>query len=164
MDYKKIIEKLNLVKHPEGGYYAETYRSERIIPKSALNEGYSGERNYATLIYYMLTGNDISCFHKLRSDEIWHFYAGSPVLIYLLDDSGKIDIVTLGNNPDNGEVFQYVIKAGTWFGAELKDKSSYALMGCTVTPGFNFEDFEIGKKDELLKRFPLHAETISKLT
>lgn len=164
MDYKNIIEKLKLVKHPEGGHYIETYRSGGIIPKSVLSEGYSGDRNYATLIYYMLTGNDISCFHRLRSDEIWHFYAGSQVLIYIIDDNGKFKTIKLGNNPGKDEVFHCIIKAGLWFGAELAVKSSYALMGCTVSPGFHFDDFEIGSRDKLLKKFPEHKELIIKLT
>jgi hypothetical protein len=164
MDYKKIIEKLNLVKHPEGGYYKETYRSEGIIPKSVLSEKHTGNRNYSTLIYYMLVGNDISRLHRLPSDETWHFYAGSRLLIYTINDKGKLNTVKLGNNLNEGEVFHCVIKAGLWFGAEIENKSSYTLMGCTVSPGFHFDDFEIASRDELLKKFPQHIETIVKLT
>jgi len=164
MDYKKIIEKLNLVKHPEGGYYRETYRSEGIIPKPVLSEKHTGDRNYSTLIYYMLVGNDISCLHRLPSDETWHFYSGSPLLIYTIDNKGTLNTVKLGNNLNGGEVFHCVIKAGLWFGAEIDDKSSYTLMGCTVSPGFHFDDFEIANRGELLEKFPAHKEIIIKLT
>jgi predicted cupin superfamily sugar epimerase len=164
MHPESIIKKLNLIKHPEGGYYRETYRSEGIIPKSVLPDTYSGNRNYATLIYYMLVGNDISCLHKLPSDEIWHFYEGSPLLIYMIDTKGKLEIITLGNEIDKGEVFHFVVKAGVWFGAEVVDKSSYSLMGCTVAPGFHFDDDIIGKRDELISMFPQYKELIMKMT
>ncbi len=152
------------MKHPEGGYYRETYRSEGIISENVLPDKYTGDRNYSTLIYYMLTENDISCFHRLPSDEIWHFYDGSQVLIYIIDKNGKLEIITLGNEVNKGEVFHFVVRSGNWFGAELIDKSSYALMGCTVTPGFHYDDFEMGKRDKLLEIYPQHKELIKKLT
>ena len=164
MNSEEIIKKLNLSKHPEGGYYIETYRSEGIIPGSALPRIYSGDRNHATLIYYMLVGNDISCFHKLKSDEIWHFYYGSPVLIYVINKNGELKTILLGKEIEKKEQFHYVIKAGDWFGAEVADKSSFALMGCTVCPGYHFDDSEIAKRELLLKQFPEHRDLIMRFT
>ena len=163
-DYKTIIEKLDLKPHPEGGYFSETYRSDGIIPKDALGGSYSGDRNYSTLIYYLLNENDISCFHRLLSDETWHFYEGSSLLIYIIDNNGKLNVITLGNDIENGEVFHTVIKAGCWFGAELVDKSKYSLAGCTVAPGFHFDDFELADRSELISKYPQLEKIIIKLT
>jgi uncharacterized protein len=158
-----IVEKLGLLPHPEGGYYKEIYRTEEILDKKALPERYSSSRNISTSIYYMLKGEQISHFHKLKSDEIWHFYSGSPVIIHLLGGSGYSKIV-LGSDLERGEIFQHVIKTDMWFAAELENKNSYCLIGCTVAPGFSFEDFLLASRDELANEFPDYLELITKLT
>jgi predicted cupin superfamily sugar epimerase len=158
------IEKLNLQKHPEGGYFKEVYRADEIIPKHGLHKRYSGERNHATSIYFLITSNEFSAFHRIKSDETWHFYTGSPVTVHMIDRTGKYSAVRLGSNHKNGEVFQYTIPHGTWFAASVDEPDSFALFGCTVAPGFHYDDFELGRREELVKLFPEHEETIRKLT
>jgi predicted cupin superfamily sugar epimerase len=158
------IEKLALVKHPEGGYFRETYRSDGIIPVNALPAGFEGMRCYATAIYFLLHGDDFSAFHRIKSDELWHFYAGSSLIVHVIDKDGDYHQIKLGDNPDNGETLQAVVKAGCWFGACLSVPGSYALVGCTVAPGFDFRDFEMGDGKELIRHHPEHAAIIGKLT
>ncbi|MCX7877620.1 MAG: cupin domain-containing protein [Ignavibacteria bacterium] len=153
------INKLNLQKHPEGGWFREVYRSDEEIKQEHLPSRYSGKRCHATSIYYLISENDFSAFHRLKSDEIWHFYSGSPVKIHTIDEEGNYSSVTLGEDE-----FQFTIKRGLWFAAELSDKTSYSLAGCTVSPGFDFDDFEIGKQDELKSQFPHLQEVIIRLT
>src|SRR6476620_10418260 len=121
-------------------------------------------RPMLTLIYYLLDGDQFSAFHKVRFDEIWHFYKGSTVSLYLLTDSKKILSVRLGNNLDNNEHIHYVIKGNTWFAAEINDKSSYSLIGCSVSTGFDFKYFELGSKSGLKKIYPQHEFIIDKLS
>ena len=180
---KYLIEKLNLRKlYEEGGYYRETYRSEESILINSFDnpdhknklcclseisdddDGSTNLRPIFTLIYYLLDGDQFSAFHKVRFDEIWHFYKGSTVSLYLLTDSKKTLSVRLGNNLDNNEHIHYVIKGNTWFAAEINDKSSYSLIGCSVSPGFDFKDFEIGSKSGLKKIYPQHEFIIDKLS
>ena len=166
MDKKaqKYIEKLQLKLHPEGGYYKEIYRAGDIILPEHLPKRYKSSRNFSTSIYFLLEGNQVSNFHKLKSDEQWHFYNGSTIVIHVIDESGNLNKILLGRNIENGETLQTVIKYNSWFAAELSDKTSFALIGCTVAPGFDFTDFELGKRDELIKTFPQFRELIYKLT
>ncbi|HRP93938.1 MAG TPA: cupin domain-containing protein, partial [Ignavibacteriaceae bacterium] len=156
------IDKLELKKHPEGGYYREIYRSAEMFsidpPKKNL------KRNVSTSIYFLLDGSQVSKFHRLKSDELWHFYDGSSIKIYVIDESGKLDEITLGRKTEDGEVFQTVIKKNNWFAAEVINKKSFALIGCTVSPGFDFSDFELADVEYLLKNFPDHKRLIQKLT
>lgn len=158
------INKLNLTKHPEGGHFKEVYRADELINNKFLPERYTGDRNYSTSIYFLLEGEDKSHFHKLKSDEIWHFYEGSSVSVYIIYPDGKLEIKKLGNNFDEREEFQVIIPRGTWFGAEVNDKNSFALFGCTVAPGFDFSDFELADKNKLISDFPQHEELIEKFT
>jgi uncharacterized protein len=158
------INKLQLQAHPEGGYFREIYRSDETLNKESLPDRYSGKRNFATSIYFLLKGKDKSLFHKLKSDEIWHFYSGSPLTVYIIDENGKLQHEKLGGNFDSGEQFQIIIKKGLWFGAEVNDKTSFSLIGCTVSPGFDFNDFELGERDKLLKQYPEHKNIIDILT
>lgn len=153
------IEKLQLQPHPEGGYYRETYRAEEKIGKECLPLRYHSDRTFSTAIYFLLETGDVSRFHRLRSDEIWHYYDGSSMTLYIIDRTGESRQVNVG--PEN---FQAVIKAGWWFGAEVNEPDSYCLVGCTVAPGFDFEDLDLAKRDELLSEFPAHREIICKLT
>ncbi len=158
------INKLGLVKHPEGGYYKEIYRSEEVIAVEALPDRYTAQRNVSTSIYFLLDREDFSHFHKIQSDEIWHFYEGTFLTIHMIDDGGNYSFQKLGRNVEDGEVFQFVIPRGTWFAAEVNDKNSFALIGCTVAPGFDFADFELAKREELVKQFPQQREIVEKFT
>ncbi|HZQ96634.1 MAG TPA: cupin domain-containing protein [Candidatus Sulfotelmatobacter sp.] len=158
------IEKLGLERHPEGGYYRQTYRAQDTIAREALPLRYSGARAAATGIYFLLREGEFSAFHRLRSDEMWHFYQGSPLLVHVIEPAGEYWTIRLGSEAEKGEVFQAVVKAGCWFGSELVDPDSYALVGCTVAPGFDFEDFELGKRLELVRAYPRHRRLIERLT
>ncbi len=147
------IKKLNLQKHPEGGWFREIYRSTDTIPGDVLSSGFSGERNISTSIYYLLEGEDKSAFHRIKSDEIWHFYTGSSSIeIWMLIDK-KLIKKRVGKDIENREEFQVVVPKNTWFSAHLTDKDGYTLVGCTVSPGFHFEDFELAD-DRILSEYP----------
>ncbi len=163
-DAQKYIEKLQLIPHPEGGYYKEIYRAGEMILQEHLPKRYKSARNFSTSIYFLLEGNQVSNFHKLKSDEQWHFYDGSSIVIYVIDERGNLNKILLGRNIDKGESLQEVIKQNSWFAADLVDKTSFALIGCTVAPGFDFSDFELGKRDELINTFPQLRELIYKFT
>ena len=156
------INHLELKPHPEGGYYKETYRSEGIIPATALNN-FSGERVYSTAIYYLLEQHDFSAFHCIKSDECWHHYTGDVLLIHVLHNDGKYECIQLGAAIHKGEVLQFVVPANAWFAAECALKNRFVLSGCTVAPGFDFADFEMADKHQLIKEFPLHHDIISRL-
>ena len=158
------IEKLSLTPHPEGGYYREIYRAPESVLKEALPERFEGSRPFSTSIFFLLKSGQVSRLHRLKSDEIWHFYEGCPVQIHLIHQDGRYSEIKLGRNSNADQVFQAVIPAGTWFGAEVLAAEGYALVGCTVAPGFNFADFELGRRDQLLSRFPRLADQIKKLT
>lgn len=161
---KYYIEKLMMTRHPEGGYFNEIYRAGEIFEADILPSRYGSSRAFSTSIYFLLSGKDVSTFHRLQSDEIWHFYDGCPVKLYIIDGEGKIEERIMGSDLAKGELLQTVIPQNCWFGAELTDKKSFALVGCTVAPGFDFEDFELGKREELLKIFPQYRDLIISLT
>jgi predicted cupin superfamily sugar epimerase len=163
-DAKYWIDKLAMKKHPEGGYYRETYRSEEIILSNCLPERYLGNRHYSTAIYFLIPERDFSAFRRLKTDEIWHFYAGCSLTLHLIDLAGKYWLVKLGQNWEQKETFQVVVKAGYWCSATLNNSASYALIGCTVAPGFDFQDFELGQREDLIKLYPNHRSIIEKLT
>ena len=158
------IEKLRLEPHPEGGYFRQTYRSEVIIPRAALPVGFSGPRSVSTAIYFLLEGKNFSAFHRLQSDELWHFYAGAALWVHVIDRFGKYSRIILGNDPDAEQVLQAIVPAGSWFASHVADWSSFALVGCTVAPGFDFQDFEMGNQQELTASYPQHKELIARLT
>lgn len=161
---ERIIKKLDLQEHPEGGYFKETYRSNETISHTELGEKYKGGRNYATCIYFLLTSEKFSAFHKINQDEIWHYYKGAPLKLHIISRDGDYSFVMIGNDFENGEVPQYVVKGGNWFAAEVLEKDAYTLVGCTVAPGFDFADFVLPKRDRLLELFPTHEDVIRKLT
>lgn len=158
------VEKYNMQSHPEGGYFAETYRSKESISKDALPARFSGGRSYSTGIYFLLEGHHFSAFHRIQSDEMWHFYAGNPLNVYYIDFEGNLNIIKLGNNPENGEVFQAVVPAGVWFGSKPLLPDGYSLVGCTVAPAFDFADFELADRTALIGEFPQHRAIIELLT
>lgn len=163
-DSEYWVKKLNLQPHPEGGYYKETYRSEEYFGKEGLPSRFRGKRNYSTAIYFLLEKENFSAFHRIHSDEVWHFYAGDGITVFMLREDGEMEAINLGANPDKDEVLQAVVPAGVWFASRVRDQGSYGLVGCTVSPGFDFEDFEMANRDELLEQFPRHKKTIIALT
>ncbi len=164
MDYQLFIRALNLQPHPEGGWFAEVYRSQETVEGSAMPARYGGPRCFSTSIYFLLTGRKFSAFHRLQSDEVWHFYAGSKVVVVTIDEQGKREDIILGSNLEAGERFQAVVRTGHWFGSYVPDPDSFALCGCTVAPGFDFLDFELAEQAELVGSFPQHADIIRRLT
>lgn len=147
------IESLKLLPHPEGGFYKETYRSPEVLEHRQLPSRYKGSRNFSTAIYFLLRSQDRSVFHRIQSDELWHFYAGTTLLIYVLTTDG-LKIHRLGADALRGDLLQVVVPAGCWFGAIVEKPDSYALCGCTVAPGFDFADFEMAERNELVNMFP----------
>ncbi len=161
---KYYISKLDLTPHPEGGYFKEIYRAGEIYEADFLPERYNSNRAFSTSIYFLLESNQVSTFHKLKSDEIWHFYDGSPVTIFCIEKKGNFRQIKLGQNLEAGEVLQTVIKRDTWFGAKVNGKNSFTFVGCTVSPGFDFDDFELGERENLIRQFPQHKNIIEELT
>jgi len=158
------IEKLQLIEHPEGGYYRETYRHPLLLRRAHLPARYSGDRCLLTMIYFLLRGDQFSALHRLQSVEGWHFYQGCPLMLYLLDSVGQLQKVVMGPDAEAGQVLQVIVPAGTWFGARPVDPQSYTLIGCTVSPGFDFQDFELAERDDLIQAFPQHRSLIESLT
>jgi hypothetical protein len=157
------IEHLNLEPHPEGGFYRETYRASLTLPHSAL-PGYAGGRAASTAIYFLLAGDQFSAFHRLRSDEVWHFYAGSALVVHVIERDGRYTELLLGSDAASAEKFQGVVRAGCWFGLSLRHPDTYALVGCTVAPGFDFADFEMAQRNDLTAHYPRHRNIIERLT
>ena len=155
----KWIETLNLEEHPEGGYYSEAFRDQQVRDFEGL-----GKRNVSTSIYFLLTSDTFSAFHRIKSDEVWHFYDGDPLLIHWFDEAGRLQTEQLGLDPDKGYLPQVVIPKNSWFASEVKDGGKYSLVGCTVAPGFDFQDFELAKSDELVRQFPTYLKVIDRLT
>ena len=145
---------LKLEAHPEGGYFRETYRSPEKVPDG---------RSVATNIYYLLEQGDFSAFHRIKSDETWHFYAGGSLDLHVLNE-GKHQQISIGDEVDLGEHLQYVVPAGTWFAAAPTASSAYSLVGCTVSPGFEFADFELASAQQLATEFPDLQQYISQFT
>jgi uncharacterized protein len=164
MKKEEIIRILRLLNHPEGGYFRETYRSEGVISREELGVKFSGKRNFSTCIYFLLTSENFSAFHRIVQDEAWHFYEGSPLSLHMISPEGEYNKVTVGRNFEIGEVPQFVVPGGTWFAAEVARKDSFSLLGCTVAPGFDFEDFEMAGRTELIRLFPGLIQIIFRLT
>jgi len=158
------IRILKLVPHPEGGFYREVYRSSVSVPKRALPARFGGARALSSSIYFLLRSGEVSRFHRLKTDEIWHFYEGSPALIHVISSEGSYHCLLLGRNVRQGELLQVILPARTWFGAEVVRSRSYTLAGCTVAPGFDFADFELARREDLLACFPRRRAIIERLT
>jgi uncharacterized protein len=161
---KKWIKNLDLKKHPEGGWYKEVYRSSEIILKQNLPDRFKGDRSFATSIYFLLTSDEFSAFHRINQDEIWHFYDGAPLTIHIIDKEGNCFEQVLGKQIEEGENLQIVVNAGCFFAASVNEENSFTLVGCTVAPGFDFDDFEMPAREELLNKFPQHEAIIKRLT
>ena len=163
-NFQNLIDLLDLLPHPEGGFFKETYRADLEISKSSLPSEYSGSRNASTAIYFLLNEDNHSNFHKIHQDEIWHFYQGAPLIIHCIDEHGKYWQEHLGLDLLAGQKPQIVIPGGVWFGATVLNEEGYSLVGCTVAPGFDFADFELANRSELLKLCPKEMEIIADLT
>lgn len=154
------IQQLGLEKHPEGGWFRETYRSREMLPNAGLPDRFTGPRPVATSIYFLLESGEPSHLHRFQSDEIWNYHAGGSLTLYILHADGSLETKTLGPDGD----FQAVVPAGVWFGAKVNEPATYCLAGCSVAPGFDFADFELGDRDQLMAEFPRHAQLIHGLT
>jgi uncharacterized protein len=160
---QELIEEYKLQPHPEGGYYRECYRSETVFPLSALPKGFKGDRAASTAIYFLLEQGNSSAFHRIKSDECWHFYCGDPLNVYVIDKAGDLITFTLGSNIKLGQYFNFTVPADCWFASRPLKESSFSFVGCTVSPGFDFEEFELAKVDELSKIYPQHESIIREL-
>ncbi|MFQ3579830.1 MAG: cupin domain-containing protein [Bacteroidales bacterium] len=162
MTAQQLIEHFSLQQHPEGGWYKQIYEAKGIISLETLPPKFNNDKSYATSILYLLKKGEISLFHKLKQDELWHFYYGDTLILHTISKNGEYLQVRLGTNFLNGEHPFYAIEAGTILAAELAKNSEFALSGCTVTPGFEFSDMTIMRKSELLEKFPTLKDLIEK--
>ena len=160
---QQLVQHYAMLPHPEGGFYKENYRSEEQIEQQALPARFNGNRSFSTAIYFLLEQGNFSAFHRIKSDECWHFYAGETLLVYVLYPNGHLKITRLGKDILHGETFQFVVPANCWFASEPAPNSSFSFVGCTVAPGFDFADFELATKDELSVSFPEHVDLIKRL-
>lgn len=158
------IQHLHLTRHIEGGSFSEVYRSLLVFPPDSLPGKTGGNRNACTHIYFLLEKNQFSAFHRIRFDELWHFYGGDPLTVYEIDKAGVLHKHLLGNDPTKGQSLFCSVTAGSWFGSKTDKGGEYSLVGCTVAPGFDFEDFELAKREQLINEFPAHKEIITLLT
>jgi predicted cupin superfamily sugar epimerase len=153
-DAKKIIDLLGLKPHREGGYYKQVYKSPLTISID------HSLRSLSTSIYYLLESHDFSCWHRLKADEIWHFYCGGKAVIYQINPQGELSSIFLGNLLEHPNTYpQCLIPANTWFAAKVLTPDSFIFVGCSVSPGFEYDDFEVGD-ETLLKQYPQHQELI----
>lgn len=157
------VDTLQLQPHPEGGWYREMFRDFRQV--AAINpSGNSQEYAASTAIYFLLDHTQFSAFHKIGASEVWHFYAGQGITIYILHNDGRLETIELGQHPEQGQQFQTIVPPNTWFAARVNHRGGYALCGCTVAPGFEFTEFELASKNTLLKQYPIHENVIVGLT
>ncbi|ASK63998.1 cupin [Virgibacillus phasianinus] len=162
-DPNYYVSKLGLTRHPEGGYYKSTFASEEQVADGELSMNFEGKRKLYTSIYFLLTSEDISHFHRLKSDELWYYHAGSPLTIHVIEESGKYKEIKLGLDLDNGEVPQALVPKNSIFGSSVMEDDAFSLVGCMVSPGFEFQDFELFTQEELLTKYSEHEEIIMKL-
>ncbi len=158
-----LIKAFDLQPHPEGGYYRETYRSGEILPVRGLPERFGSDRCIATAIYFLLEKGNFSAFHRIKSDECWHFYTGQSLYVHVIYADGRYQLLKLGNGKETGETFQAVVPAGAWFASETAPGGEFSFVGCTVSPGFDFHDFELANAEKLGSAFPQHSQLIHRL-
>ena len=159
-----LITRFQLQPHPEGGWYKENYRSDELVQAASLPERFGGERVFSTAIYFLLERGNFSAFHRIKSDECWHFYAGGPLHIYMISPDGLFSEVVLGADFEKGQLFQYVVPANYWFASRPANETVYSFVGCTVAPGFDFRDFELANRSDLLSMYPSQTAIIVELT
>jgi len=158
LNAETFIQKLQLEPHPEGGFYRPTFQSEEWMSRQ------QGERRFYTSIYFLLRSQDVSHFHRLQSDELWYFHAGSPLTVHMIHPDGTYEARKLGLNVELGEQPQILVPKDTIFGSTVDEEDTFSLVGCMVSPGFDFKDFELFKEQELLDQFPQHEKIIKKLS
>ncbi|MEO8771271.1 MAG: cupin domain-containing protein [Ferruginibacter sp.] len=161
---QQLIQQYSLQQHPGGGWYKENYKSKELIAAGALPARFGGDRFFSTAIYFLLEQNNFSAFHRIKSDECWHFYAGGPLSVYELEDNGTMKVIQLGSDISKGQLFQYVVPANRWFASRPMQGSEFSFVGCTVSPGFDFTDFEIADRSVLLELYPQHKTIIAELS
>jgi hypothetical protein len=150
------INQLGLQAHPEGGYFNEVYRAQdKVLCRDT-------ERSACTSIYFLLPATEISALHQIKSDELWHFYDGEPITVHMIDSAGKYSSFVLGRAVEKQQFLQNWVPAGCWFGATVE--KGFALVGCTVAPGFEFQDFKMAARADLQQQFPQHKMLINRLT
>jgi predicted cupin superfamily sugar epimerase len=166
MTAEEVKKLLGLVPHPrEGGWYVRMYEAKEMVAAGAFEDGrYGGPRRTGTAIYYLLEPGSFSEMHRLRSDEVFHFYAGDAVEMLQLTMDGGGERVVIGSDLTRGQRPQVVVRRGVWQGTRLVEGGRWALLGCTVSPGFEFEDYEAGERTQLCQSWPEFAEEISALT
>ncbi|ACQ55123.1 cupin domain-containing protein [Clostridium botulinum] len=162
-DANYFIEKLDMIAHPEGGYYKESFISAENITDSDSTTTFEDKRILWTSIYFLLRNGEVSNFHRLKSDEMWYYHSGSPLTIYMITPKGELITEQLGLDIEKGEKPQVLVPKNYIFGSAMNNKG-YALVGCMVSPGFEFRDFELFERDTLLNLYPKYKETIEKLT
>jgi len=158
---QRWIDRLGLNEHPEGGWYKETFRAETQVES---RESPARIRAASTNIYFLLVQGRPSRLHRIKSDEIWHFFEGAPIRVHVIDRVGDYQSMTLGPDWEAGQRYQYVVPAGSWFGASVDEPGAFALVGCTVAPGFDFVDFELADRAGLSAMYPNHQQIIDQLT
>lgn len=162
--YEKLIATFQLEAHPEGGWYRQTYCAAEKIAGAALPARFGGDRPVSTAIYFLLHRGNFSAFHRIKSDECWHFYAGDPLEVIVIYPDGSLRTTVLGSDYSAGQLFQFVVPANCWFASRPAPDSEFCFVGCTVAPGFDFEDFVLATADELIQQYPQHQELIRVLT
>lgn len=158
-----FIKALDMIAHPEGGFYKEIYTSEETITSAELKVKFEGSRILWTSIYFLLKNGEVSNFHRLKSDEMWYYHAGSPLTIYIINPKGELITEKLGLDIEKGEKPQVLVPKDYIFGSAMNHEG-YSLVGCMVSPGFEFRDFELFKRGYLLEKYPQYEEIILKLT
>jgi predicted cupin superfamily sugar epimerase len=158
------IDALELQAHPEGGFFKETYRSAARMDLELAPGGPAVHRNVCTGIYFLLERNNFSAFHRIKSDEMWHFYAGQALEVFEICGNEELICTRLGPDIANGEVLQHVVPAHTWFASRVAHGGAFSLVGCTVAPGFDFADFEMAERSALIAKYSQHARLIGELT
>jgi predicted cupin superfamily sugar epimerase len=153
---ESIISKLGLQPHPEGGWYKETYRCQSLFEGDG---DFPAGRSYATAIYFLISSGSFSALHRIQSDETWHFYEGAPFEIVEITSDGRLLCTQIGRGN-----YQYTVSKGNWFGSRVLSGGDWSLVGCTVAPGFDFRDFELADRNDLIRLYPDHAEIITQMT
>lgn len=163
-DAERWIYQLGLQRHAEGGWYREVYRASERISRAGLPSRFRAERAFSTAIYFLLSGSEFSALHRIQQDELWHHYDGGTLTLHMIRPEGDYSTARLGRDADAGDRLVQVVEAGVLFGASVNDPASYTLAGCTVAPGFEFDDFELPGRAELVRRYPQHRGLIERLT
>jgi predicted cupin superfamily sugar epimerase len=163
MNASELINFYGLQAHPEGGFYKQTYRSDFLIDSVALPDTFSGQRPISTAIYFLLPGGSFAAFHRIKSDELWHFYSGVSLHIHVIHQDGFYEMLKLGANIEEGQSHQHKVPAGVWFASEPSSTEGFSFVGCTVSPGFDFNDFELATSDQLIAEYPHLKEIVSRL-